>query len=181
MKTLKIVAAVIAGLIGIVLVVAAIAPKDYGVVREITIAKPLPAVYEYARLLKNQNHYSVWAKKDPSMVTEFRGEDGTVGFVSAWDSKMDDVGKGEQEITSIVEGRRIDYELRFIQPFESKDQAFMTFEPAGTDQTKVSWGFKGRMDFPMNLLLLVMDMEGMLGKDFSDGLGNLKTILEQRQ
>lgn len=47
----------------------------------------------------------------------FDGEDGTVGFVSGWKSNSSDVGSGEQEITGTTEGERIDYELRFIEPF----------------------------------------------------------------
>jgi len=31
----------------------------------------------------------------------------------------------------------------------------------------------------MNLLLLTMDMEGIIGKDFQEGLNNLKVILEK--
>ncbi len=31
----------------------------------------------------------------------------------------------------------------------------------------------------MNLMLLTMDMEKMLGKDFEDGLNKLKEILEK--
>jgi hypothetical protein len=34
------------------------------------------------------------------------------------------------------------------------------------------------MDYPMNTMLLMMDMEEMVGKDFSDGLHKLKSILE---
>lgn len=178
MKILKIIAAAVAGILVLALIVAAIAPEEYGVVREVTIAKPEAEVYGYAKLLKNQNKYSVWALKDPAIATEFRGVDGTVGFVSAWESKDEHVGKGEQTIIKIDEGRRIDYELHFIKPFESRDFAYMTFEPIGADRTKVRWGFTGRMPYPMNLMLLFMDMEGMLGKDFSAGLDNLKTILE---
>ncbi len=116
---------------------------------------------------------------DPDMKKEFRGTDGEVGFVSAWDSKKDDVGKCEQEITGIKEGERIDYELRFMVPMESKQQAFMTTEPVNENQTKVRWGFKGKIDYPFNLMCLFMDMDDMIGKDFENGFGNLKTIMEK--
>jgi hypothetical protein len=179
MKILKVIAAVIVGLIAVVLIIAAIAPREYGVAREVTIAKPSAEVFNYAKLLRNQDKFSVWANKDPNMVKEYRGIDGTVGFVSAWDSKMDDVGKGEQEIKQITDGKRIDYELHFIKPFESRDQAYMTFEPVSANETRVQWGFKGKMPYPMNLMLLFMNMDKMLGKDFSAGLANLKSTLEK--
>jgi hypothetical protein len=43
----------------------------------------------------------------------------------------------------------------------------------------VKWGFFGRMNYPMNLMLAFMNMDAMLGKDLASGLNNLKTILEK--
>nr|MDA3862075.1 hypothetical protein [Melioribacteraceae bacterium] len=73
---------------------------------------------------------------------------------------------------------RNDYELRFLEPFESKSLAYMIFSSVDSNKTSVQWGFDGEMPYPMNLMLLFVDMEGELGKDLSDGLNNLKNILE---
>jgi hypothetical protein len=112
------------------------------------------------------------------MIKKYTGTDASIGFVSAWDSQMEDVGKGEQEIKSIVEGDRIDFELRFIRPFEATDYAYMsTMEENGS--TKVKWGFNGAMPYPMNVMLPIMNMEKMLGGDLEKGLQNLKAVLEK--
>jgi hypothetical protein len=179
MKALKIIAGVIAGLVAVTLIVAAIAPRKYNVVREVTIARPAPDVFNYAKFLKNQDHFSVWAQKDPAMIKEYHGTDGTVGFVSSWDSEMDDVGKGEQEITRITDGTRIDFALRFLKPFESNSDAYMTFDAIGANETKVQWGFKGEMPYPMNLIMLFMNMDASVGKDLAAGLVNLKNQVEK--
>ena len=71
------------------------------------------------------------------MKKSFSGEDGTVGFISARVNDNLDVGKGEQEIISITPGQRIDYELRGIETFESKEKAYMITEAAGANQTIV--------------------------------------------
>ena len=147
------------------------------VVREITINRPKTEVYEYLRYLRNQDNFSKWAKMDPNMKKNFSGTDGTIGFVSAWES--DKMGKGEQEIKSLKEGERIDYELRFIKPFPSVSPAYMTTEDAAGN-TKVTWGFEGHMSYPMNILILVMNMEKMLGDDLQTGLSDLKGILEKQ-
>ncbi|MDR6562796.1 MULTISPECIES: SRPBCC family protein [unclassified Arcicella] len=165
--------------IAALLLIALFTQKDYVVVREITINKPKTEVFNYIKYLKNQNDYSVWAKMDPAMKKEFRGTDGTVGFVSAWKSDSADVGQGEQEILKIVEGQRIDTEVRFIEPFESTAPSHITTDAMGADQTKVSWTFEGHMSYPMNLMMLFYDMEGLIGKDLEDGLKNLKVILEK--
>jgi len=179
MSIIKFVLIGLVSLVALLLIVAMFTKKDYGVIREVVINKPKSVVFDYVKLLQNQDNFSVWANKDPEMKKDFHGTDGTVGYVSTWDSKMKDVGTGEQEIKKIVDGERIDYELRFIKPFASTSFAYITFEGISEAQTKVAWGFTGKMNYPMNLLLLTMNMEGMIGKDFQEGLNKLKAILEK--
>jgi len=178
-KVLKIAGIVILILIAIPLIVALFVKKTYNVEREVVINRPKEDVYNYVKYLKNQDNYSVWLKMDPNAKKEFRGTDGTVGFVSAWSSDNKDLGKGEQEIIGIKEGERIDYELRFKEPMESTEKAWMTFESRDSTSTKVKWGFNGKMNYPMNLIMLFMDFEGMIGNDLQSGLDNLKVIMEK--
>jgi hypothetical protein len=171
---------IIAGIIIVVILIAGLFTKKmYTVEREITINKPKNQVFSYLKLLRNQDNYSKWAKMDPSMKQEFKGTDGTVGFVSAWDSEIKNVGKGEQEIVKISEGEKIDFEIRFIKPFEGKASAYMTVDSVAESKTIVRWGFVGEMNYPMNLMLVFMNMEKMVGNDLEIGLGNLKTLLEK--
>lgn len=178
-KILKIAGLLLLLLVAIVLIVAAFIKKDYSVEREVTMNLPKQVVFDYAKFLKNQNDYSVWAKIDPTMKTEFRGTDGTVGFVSAWDSPIKAAGSGEQEITGIDEGNKIDYEIRFFEPMKSTDKAFMSFESVNDSVSKVKWGIYGKLKYPMNISFLFMDMDAMLGKDLEGGLNNLKALLEK--
>ena len=117
--------------------------------------------------------------KDPDMKREFRGTDGTAGFVSAWDSQNKNVGKGEQEILKVIEGEKVDYEIRFIKPFESTSFASIHVLAENENQTKVRWIFNGKMKYPMNLMLLFMNMEKIIGRDLEKGLQNLKNLLEK--
>jgi hypothetical protein len=178
-KILKIAGLLLLSLIALVLLVAAFVKKEYSVEREVVLNKPKQVVFDYVKFLKNQQEFSVWAKIDPNMETEFRGTDGTVGFISTWDSPVKEAGSGEQEITGINEGKRIDYEIRFYEPMKSTDNAFMSFESINDSVTSVAWGFYGKIKYPMNLSLLFMDMDAMLGKDLEGGLNNLKSILEK--
>ncbi len=180
MKIVKNVLLALVALIVIVLVLAAIVPSDFEVEREVTIKKSNAEVFEYTKYLKNQENFSVWAKMDPNMKLEFTGVDGTAGFISAWESDNPDVGKGEQEITKVDDGKRIDYQLRFLEPFESTSSAYMIFNSLDSTITSVRWGFEGGMPYPMGLMLLFMDMDAELGKDLQDGLNNLKGILEKQ-
>lgn len=179
MKALKIIGLALVILIVLVLITGLFVDGKYAVEREVSVNKTKQEVFDYVKYLKNQNEFSVWAKIDPTMKTEFRGEDGTVGFVSAWDSENPKAGKGEQKIVKITDGERIDYELHFIEPMESTDYAYLSFAAVNDSTTSVKWGFNGEMKYPMNLMMLFMDMEAMLAPDLQDGLNNLKAILEK--
>ena len=170
---------VIAALIALLLIIALFAKKSYAVEREIIINKPTSEVFNHIKFLKNQDNFSKWATMDLNMKKEYTGTDGTPGFISAWDSENKKVGKGEQEIKKIEEEKRLDTELRFIKPFAGVANAYMTTEPSGENSTKVKWGFDSKMNYPMNIMLLFMNMDKMFGADFATGLSNLKAILEK--
>lgn len=179
MKILKILGIVVLVLIAIPLIAGLFIPSEYGVSEKIVIDRPLDEVYDFAKYLKNQDQYGKWNQIDLDMEHYYEGEDGTVGFVSGWRSQNPEVGQGEQEIIAIQERQRIDYELRFLEPFQSTNKAFMTFSEVGPNQTEVGWGFDGKMSYPMNVMLPLMNMEEVLSGDFRVGLENLKQLLEK--
>ncbi len=179
MKILKYILIGVVTLIIFVLLAGLVLKKDYAVEREITINRPKNEVFDYIKYLKNQNNYSKWAKVDPNMKKTYTGTDATAGFVSAWNSDNEDVGKGEQEIKKITESERVDYEIRFIEPFESKSSAYMITDSLALNETKVKWGFNGHMKYPMNLMMVFMDFNKMIGDDLDIGLKNLKSQLEK--
>ena len=179
MGILLTIAVVIGLIIALALVLALFVKKDYSVVRDIIINRNKQEVFDYIRLLKNQDNYSKWGSLDPNMKKEYRGMDGTEGFTSLWEGNKK-VGQGEQKIVKIIEGERIDYALHFIKPFEGLADSHLATTAVSSDQTKVSWGMSSSMKYPMNLMLLFMNMEKLIGNDFSTGLSNLKQLLESR-
>ena len=165
-------------LIWVPLIAALFTADSYEVERQVEIAKSKPEVFAYVKLLKNQDNFSKWAQIDPSMSKTHRGIDGEVGFVSRWESSHPDVGTGEQEILAIVDGERIDYELRFIEPISAVSPAYMVFIEEGANKTQVKWGFRGDMPYPMNIMMWFINFEDVIGTDLQIGLDNLKGILE---
>ena len=161
----------------IVLVLGLIAPKDYQVERKIIVEKPKNEVYQYIKYLKNHDKWSPWATRDPDMKKEFKGTDGEVGFVSAWDGNKQ-VGSGEQEIIKMIENDRLETALRFFKPWKSESDAYVQLQDAGDNKTEVAWGFTGSNNFPVNIMMMFMNMDKTVGKDFQEGLNNLKANLE---
>ncbi len=169
---------IILGIVLLILILAMISPKNYNVSRSIEINRPKDEVFAHLKSLKRQNDWSPWAKRDPNMQQKFTGTDGEVGAINYWNGNKQ-VGEGEQEITKIVEGERVESELRFLKPFKSTSDAYLVTESVGNDKTKVVWGFSGQNKFPMNIMMLFMNMDKAVGKDFEEGLVNLKAILEK--
>ena len=170
---------IVLGILALILLLAAIAPKSYNVSRAIEINRPKGVVFAYVKSLKNQDEWSPWGKRDPNMTTKFTGIDGEVGATNKWKGNKQ-VGEGEQEITKIVEGKRIESELRFLKPFKSTSDAYIETVDVGSDRTKVIWGFSGKNVFPMSIMMLFMSMDKAVGKDFEEGLASLKQILENK-
>lgn len=176
MNILKIILFVIVGLVATFFIVALFVKKEFDIEREIVINKPKQEVFDYMKFLKNQDNYSVWVMQDPNMKKSFTGTDGTVGFIYAWEGN-DQAGKGEQKIKSMVEGERVDVEVRFEKPFKGISQAPMIFEAISPTQTKVRWGLKGKSSYPMNIMNLFT--AGMLNSSVDKSLLTLKGILEK--
>ncbi|HYG38199.1 MAG TPA: SRPBCC family protein [Cytophagales bacterium] len=175
MKILARILIVVVVIIAIPLIMALFIKNEYTVEREATINKPKQEVFNYVKHLKNQDNYNYWTMMDPNLKKDFRGTDGTTGFVYAWEGEK--AGKGEQEIKTIEEGERLELELRFIKPFESIANTEFTTESVAENQTKVSWKMEGQNPYPFNFMNLFMD--NMLGKDLETSLASLKGNLEK--
>ncbi|HTF80597.1 MAG TPA: SRPBCC family protein [Cytophagales bacterium] len=169
---------VIVAIIVLILVVALFTRKEYTLQKEVGISKPQHEVFNYVKMLKHQNEFNAWYKKDPNTKTEVRGVDGTVGSIYAWESEKN--GKGEQETKEVVEGKALDYELRFIKPFEGKAYNKVRFEALDATQTRLTSTFTSSMKYPMNIMLLFINMDKMLGEDMATGLRNIKSNVEAK-
>lgn len=145
--------------------------------KSVVINKSRQEVFDYIKIARNMDFYSVWNMADPEKKTSYSGTDGTVGFTYRWDSKNKNVGAGEQEIVKISEGTSIAYELRFERPMKNTGSSKFILSDAGNGQTKVLWDFRGPMKFPMSLFKGMF--QKMLGKDIEKSLGNLKEVLEK--
>jgi hypothetical protein len=145
--------------------------------KSIEISRSSKLVFDYLRMTKNQDNFSVWNMADPDMDKKHQGTDGTIGFIYSWDSTMKNVGAGEQEITGIVNGKSIDYTIRFFRPMQNTGKSKFQIESSGNESTLVTWIFDSPSRFPMSLFSPVFKI--MLGKDIKKGLFNLKNILEK--
>jgi hypothetical protein len=146
--------------------------------KSIEINRSSKLVYEYLKMTKNQDNFSVWNMTDPDMKKKYQGSDGMVGFIYSWDSTNKNVGAGEQEITGIDEGKSIEYALRFTRPMQNTGKTKFEIISKGEEISSVFWIFDSPSKFPMSLFSPIF--KKMLGKDIEKGLINLKAILEKK-
>jgi hypothetical protein len=170
---------ILAGLILLIIFLGLIAPKHFSVSRSVVVSKPLAETFGFLKSVKNQDHWSPWKKKDPNMQQSYEGTDGEVGFVARWEGNKD-VGMGEQEILEIVENEKVISKLRFLKPWKSESDAYLSTEAVSDTETKVTWGFSGKNKFPFSIFMLFMNMDKAVGKDFEEGLADLKAYLEKQ-
>lgn len=175
---LKIIVVLIA-VVAVAAVVAMFTKNKYTLKREVVVNKPRQEVFDYIKLNRNQKTYSKWLSLDPDTKIELRGaQDGTAGSVLAFESKNNKAGKGEWETKKITEGERVDFELRFLAPFVFTANGHLSTIPLSPTQTKIIWIYNSGMDWPMNFVLLFVDMDKIIGTDIAESLANIKIHLE---
>jgi hypothetical protein len=166
----------VAGIIALLLIIALFIKRKHYVKREIIINAPRQKVFDYLKLLKNQDKFNKHAMAGPERNKEYKGTDGTVGFIYAWGGNKK-AGEGEKEIKAIIEGKRIEAEIRFIKPMAATACIILETESLSDYQTKVSWSNAGTLKYPINIMIPMMAK--MLPKEMDISLATLKDILEK--
>lgn len=176
MNTISTILLVVAGIIALLLLIALFMKKEHYVKREIIINAPRQKVFDYLKLLENQEKFNKHAMAGADRKKEFKGTDGTVGFIYAWSGDKN-AGEGEKEIKNIIEGKRIETEIRFVKPMATTAQIIMETESLSDDQTRLSWSNAGALKYPINIMIPML--EKMLPKEMDSSLATLKNILEK--
>lgn len=167
---------VVAGIIALLLTIALFMKKEHYVNREIIIDAPRQKVFDFLKLLKNQDQFNKWARADKNRKEVTKGTDGTVGFVYSWSGNKS-AGVGEKEIMNIIEGNRIETEIRFIKPMRISARVIMETESLSDNQTKVNLINAGTLKYPLNIMIPLAEKN--FAKDMDTSLSTLKNILEK--
>ncbi|MGG1921867.1 SRPBCC family protein [Chryseobacterium cucumeris] len=181
MRTFKRIFLLLATLLIILLIWAAFIPGDCQYEKSISINAPVEKVWQNTNTLKAMDQWSPWNDLDPGMKKEWTGTTGQHGEKVCWDSKNKQAGKGCQELEKVDEaGKRIDTAIKFLTPYESEANAYVTVVPAGNG-SRATWGFTSEIPYPFTLMKLFMNMENAIGKDYQKGLSRLKALSEKPQ
>src|SRR5436190_6259844 len=167
---------VIGILVVVFVVIVAVQPGEYSVVRSATMAAPTPAVFEQVNHFHKWDAWSPWAKLDPTMKQTYEGPPAGTGaiYYLAGNKK---VGEGRMTITDSRASDLIRIKLEFIKPFASDADTEFAFKPEAS-QTGVTWSMAGKKNFMSKAFGLFVNMDKMIGGDFEKGLTQLKSAVE---
>jgi len=177
LKTLIVIAVLVAVLGGGVVAYAATRPDTFRIQRSAIITAPPEKVFAIINDFQKWPSWSPWQTLDPDMKTTTSGPATGKGAVSSWDGNSK-VGAGRTEITESIAPSRITMKLDMARPFEAHNIVEYTLEPKG-DTTSVTWAMHGAQPILAKVVSLFMDCDKMVGKDFEQGLANLRALSEQ--
>ena len=151
-------------------------PDAFRVERSASIDAPPEKVFALINDFHNWPSWSPWDKMDPAMKRTHSGAASGVGAVYAWQGNRK-VGEGRMEIIDSSPPSRVAIKLDFLKPFEAHNTADFSLRPAGGG-TSVTWAMFGPASFMTKAMGVFMSMDKMVGKDFEQGLANMKAAAE---
>lgn len=157
-------------------IIVALQPSEFRIVRSATISAPPPAVFAQVNDFHKWEAWSPWAKLDPTAKATFEGPSAGTGAIFRW-AGNNEVGEGSMMITESRPSDLIRIKLEFLKPFAATSTAEFTFKPEG-NQTAVTWSMEGENNFIAKAFCLFMDMDKMVGGQFEKGLASMKSVVE---
>ena len=163
--------------VAVVLLFAATKPSKFHIEKSVSIQTPPEKVYA---LIADFHNWPQWApqdREDPTMQRTYSGATTGQGAVSDWTSKGS-AGAGQMTITAAAAPSKVDVVVDWKRPFKVQNAHGFTLTPAGGG-TQLSWSAEGTNLYVMKVMELFVGVNGLMGKHFEAGLGNLKRIAEQ--
>jgi Polyketide cyclase / dehydrase and lipid transport len=176
LKTLAVIAVIAVVVIAGILIYAATKPDSFRVQRSASIKAPPDKIYALIADLKAWPAWSPYEKKDPAMKRSFGAVTAGKGATYAWEGNKD-VGQGNMEILE-SSPQKILIKLDFLKPFEAHNMGEFILVPKG-DTTTVTWAIYGPSPYMSKVMSTFMDFDKMIGRDFEQGLADLKAAAEK--
>jgi hypothetical protein len=163
--------------LGLLAVVVAMQPAAFRLERQATMAAPPAQVFPQVNDFHNWRNWSPWEKIDPNLQRTYEGPAAGPGARYHWLGNKQ-VGEGQMTITDSRPSDFVNIKLEFLKPFQATNLTEFKFAPSGGGTT-VTWTMTGERNFMMKAFGLLMSMEKIVGKQFDEGLANMKAVVER--
>lgn len=179
MTLLLIIGAVLAIAVIGVLLAAAAKPDVFTVERSTGIRASADALFPLINDMHAFNTWNPYNRKDPNMVGTYSGPPAGAGARYAFSGDKS-VGKGSLLITGSAAPQQVHMQLEMSAPMACLNDITFRLEPRpGADGiTDVTWRMSGPCPFMGKVMGVVFNMDKMVGRDFDNGLANLKAQAE---
>ncbi len=167
---------ILAAVVALIVALAATKPDSFRVERSTSINTTPDKIFPLINDFHRWPAWSPWEKLDPDMRKSFGGPPTGVGSSYEWEGNSK-AGKGRMEITASTP-TKINLNLDFIKPFKANNFTEFSMVPAG-DSTDLTWSLYGPSPFITKLMMVFTTMDKMVGKDFDEGITNLKREAEK--
>jgi hypothetical protein len=167
--------ALVAG-IAVILILSAMKPDHFRIQRTATIKAPPEKIMPLLADLRRHREWSPWEQKDPAMKRSYSGAPSGKGAVYEWDGNSN-IGAGRMEVTE-ASATKIVYDMLFLKPWEAHNTAEIVMVPGGAS-TDITWAMSGPNPYFGRIIHTLIDVDKMVGVEFTTGLANLKSIAEK--
>ena len=159
-----------------ILAYASTKPGTFSIQRSITIKARPERIFPLINDLHQFQTWSPYVKRDLAMKQVYSGPVSGKGAAYAWDGNKN-AGKGCIEIVDTQPPGRVALRLDMEKPMAAQNAVVFTLVSQG-DMTIVTWAMSGDQPLMGKVAGLFMDIDGMVGRDFEEGLSNLKALVE---
>ena len=171
---------VIALLLAAFLVFVSTRPNTFSVKRAIVIKARPAAIYPLIDNFHPEGwgRWSPWEGIDPELKRTYSGPHEGVGSVYEWEGN-NKVGSGRMEIQHAEAPMSLEIKLDFFKPMKNTNRTVFQVIEEG-EESMVTWTMSGPVPFVGKIFHLFMNMDGMVGGQFDQGLQKLKAIAEAK-
>lgn len=153
----------------------ALIDPHYTVTRSESIQAPPEKVYDLLADPRSWMEWTVWKRRDPHMSVVYSGPPRGAGAAWAWSSKT--MGSGRMTFTHAKHNELVAYEIE-LASLGLKSRGELALQSDG-QWTRVTWTMRGELGGNIARRWIAVLMDPVFGRDFRDGLVNLKTLAER--
>lgn len=163
-------------IIGLFLIYVSTREGTFRYERSGVIEAPPQVIFPYISDFHKGGLWSPYEKVDPNMKKTFGGTPGQVGSTMEFEGNSN-AGSGRLEILSVTPNELVQIKLLMTKPFRAENLVEYRLTPDGTG-TRFTWSMSGDGGFMTKLLTTAIDCEKMIAKQFTEGIQNLKALVE---
>lgn len=169
-------AILLAILVGAVVAMAGRRPDAFHYARTARIAATPEQLFPLIADPRQMNTWNPYALRETSGTGTYSGPASGKGAKYAFAGPKS--GTGYFEVLDATPNSSVIMRLFMTKPFKCDHRVEFTLKPEGTT-TAVTWAMSGTQPLMAKVMSLFIDCDKMVGKDFEEGLANLKAIAEK--